>query len=94
MSDEQLEKIRVTLEEILQQTRQQNRLRYHRDFSYPKLIGAVAQLLVLGMTFWAVVGLAEIKDLTMTDGTLLKLLGGVLLQLLALTFFFLDQQER
>jgi len=94
MSDEQLEKIRATLEEILQQTKQRNRLNYHRDFSYPKLIGAVCQLLVMAMMFWAIVGLAEIKELSIADGTLLKILGGVLLQLVALTFFFLDQQER
>jgi len=94
MSDEQLEKIRVTLEEILQQTKQQNRLSYHRDFSYSKLIGSVAQLLVLAMIFWTVVGLADIKDLSMTDSTMLKILGGILLQMVALTFFFLEHQER
>ncbi len=91
---EQLGRIHTTLEEILQQLKQQNRLRYHRDFSYSKLIGAISQLLVIGLLFWIIVGLVDIGEISGSAGTMLKILGAVLLQLVALTFFFLDHQDR
>jgi hypothetical protein len=93
-SREQLAKIQMTLEEILQQLKQQARLSYHRDFSYSKLIGAIAQLLVIAVLFWTLVGLPSMEEISIYWGTLLKLMGGVLLQLVALTFFFLDHQNR
>jgi len=94
LTNEQLGKIQLTLDEILQQLRQQNRLRVHRDFSYTKLIGAISQLLVVGLLFWIIVGAADIGEISGSAGTMLKLLGAVLLQLVALTFFFLDHQDR
>jgi len=92
-TEESLDKIRTVLEEILQQVKQQNRIVYHRDFSYARLIGSVAQLLVVGLLFWAIVGLVDLGEIKGPDATMLKFLGAVLLQLLALTFFFLDKQE-
>lgn len=94
LSREQLAKIQVTLEEILQQLRQQNRLGIHHDFSYMKLIGAIAQLIVVAILFWTLVGLANLEELAPVASTTLKLLGGIVVQLVALTFFFLDRQDR
>ncbi len=86
--------MQVTLEEILQQLKQRNRLNYHHDFSYMKLIGAIAQLLVIAILFWTVVGLAGLEEISVASGTTLKLLAGAMLQMVALTFFFLDHQDR
>ncbi len=93
LSDERLGKIQITLEEILQQLKQQQRMALHQDFSYTKLIGAIAQLLVVGVLFWVVVGLADIGDISGPSATMLKLLGATLLQMVALTFFILSHHE-
>jgi hypothetical protein len=93
-SGDQLGKIQGTLEEILQQLKQQNRAGYQHDFSYTKLMGAVTQLLVIGLLFWTIVGLVDIGEISGSAGTMLKILGAVLLQLMALTFFFLEHQNR
>ncbi len=93
-SQDQLARIQVTLEEILQQLRQQGRLGIHHDFSYMRLIGAIAQLVVVAILFWTLVGLANLEELAPVASTTLKLLAGMVMQLVALTFFFLDHHDR
>ena len=82
------------LDEILQQLKQLARLRQHRDFSLTRLIAVVVQLVVVALVFWIAVGLVELPRLNPVAETWLKLLAATLLQLLALTCFVLDRQER
>ena len=82
------------LDEILQQLRQLTRLRQHRDFSLTRLIAVVVQLVVVALVFWIAVGLVELPRLDPLAETWVKLLAATLLQLLALTCFVLDRQER
>jgi len=87
-------RIEVKLDEILQQLKQLTRLQRHRDFSMVRLIGTVAQLIVVALIFWTIVGLTDLTDSPVATGTTFKLLGAILLQILALTFFILDRQDR
>jgi hypothetical protein len=92
--EERLAGIQATLSEILREMKQQHRLSVHRDFSYSRLIGAVSQLLVIGLLFWTMTGLVDLGEISGPGGTTIKILGAILLQLLALTFFVLDRQEK
>jgi hypothetical protein len=91
--DRDLAAIHTTLEEILQQLKHRNRLGAQSDFSYTRLIASVAQLIVIALLFWTIVGLADLGNLAAPVGTMLKIFAAVLLQLLALTFFFLDHHN-
>jgi len=93
-TNEPQEQILHTLEEILQQLQQLNRVNKHRDFSFTRLIGAIAQILVIGMLFWILVGIADMGEVSIQAATTFKILGATLLQMLALTFFILDQQDK
>jgi len=86
--------IEVKLDRIIQQLQVLTRLREHREFSLPRLIAAIAQLLVIGLLIWTVVFLVDLTDINLQTSTLLKLFGAILLQLIALTFFILDHQDR
>ncbi len=88
------QEIQKTLDEILLQLKQLNRTQKQRDFSFTRLIGAVSQILVIGITFWILVGLADVGNIPAGYETTLKILGAMLLQLVALTFFILDHQDR
>jgi hypothetical protein len=92
--EDRLAKIQTMLSEILLELRQQNRMKIHSDFSYSKLIGAVCQLLVVGLLFWIIIGLADLGEISGPAGTMIKILAAILLQVLALTFFILDRQEK
>jgi hypothetical protein len=91
---DQFQKMQATLEEILHQLKQANRLTYHRDFSYNKLIGAVAQLLVAGLILWTMIGLVDMMEVGSATSTMLKILGATLLQIIAFTFFYLARYEK
>ncbi|NLX03933.1 MAG: hypothetical protein GXY33_02190 [Phycisphaerae bacterium] len=81
------------LDEILQQLRLIARVQQHRDFSLLRLIGIVAQLLVLVLLLWTAVGLLDLPELHPYSSVGLKLLGAIALQMLAMTFFVIDRQE-
>ena len=91
---DKFENIERTLREILLELKQQNRLNIQQDFSYSRLLGAVCQLLVIGLLFWTTVGLADLGEISGPGGTTIKLLGSILLPIIALTFFFLDHQQK
>ncbi len=82
------------LDEILHQLKQLNKVNMHRDFSFARLIGAIAQILVIGMLFWTIVGLIDLGEISLQAATTFKILGATLLQMIALTFFILDQQDK
>jgi len=92
--EDRLAKIQTTLNEILLELKQQNRINVHSDFSYCKLIGSVCQLLVAGLLFWIVIGLVNLGDISGPAGTMIKVLVAILLQVFALTFFILDRQGK
>ncbi len=93
-TNDQQARILHTLEEILQQLKQLNRINRQRDFSFARLIGAIAQILVIGMLFWTLVGVADLGEVSIQAATTFKILGATLLQMFALTFFILDQQDK
>ena len=82
------------LDEILQQLKQLTRARQHRDFSLTRLIAVIVQLAVVAMVFWIAVGFVDLPKLNPITETTLKLLAATVLQLLALTCFVLDGQDR
>ncbi len=82
------------LDEILTQLKQLNKVNMHRDFSFARLIGAISQILVIGMLFWTIVGLIDLGEISLPTATTFKILGATLLQMIALTFFVLDQQDK
>ncbi len=88
------EQIIQKLDEILHQLKQINRVNIQRDFSFARLIGAIAQILVIGMLFWIIVGIIDLGEISIQAATTFKILGATLLQMIALTFFILDQQDK
>lgn len=86
--------IEKKLDEILQQLRHLARLQQHRDFSISRLIASISQLLVMALLFWSVIGVLDLGNLTAGSAMQIKLIAAIVLQLLALTFFILDRQDR
>jgi hypothetical protein len=71
------------LQDILTFLRTRERERYAEDFSLAMLAGALVQILAVGVLIWALIGVIQ-NELVGTE-----LLFGILLQLMALTFFLL-----
>ncbi len=90
---EEMKKLEQVTNEILQQVKQLSKLQRHKDFSFLKLLATVVQILVFGMIFWVIVGIDDIRENTFSAYTLgLKLMGAILLQLIALTFYTIDRR--
>ena len=60
------------------------------DFSLARLAGAVVQILALGALIWAIFAVLRNEP---TGVQIVRLLTGMLLQLIALTFFVLSSKK-
>ncbi len=81
------------MREIRSQLRQSNRLTQQADFSVHKMVGALVQILVLAILFWTAIKSIDMGQVTAPTSVHLTLMVAIVLQLLALTFFFLDRQR-
>lgn len=81
------------LQEILQFLRMVDRRAQREDFSLARLAGAVVQILALGALIWAVFGLIQGPPNVTTGDQLVRLLFGILMQLLALTLFVISNRR-
>ena len=79
--------------DIRNQLRQSNRLAQQSDFSVHKMVGALVQILVLAILFWTAIKSIDMGQVTAPTSVHLGLMVAIVLQLLALTFFFLDRQR-
>jgi hypothetical protein len=85
--------IQHRLDDVAGQLRQLNRMRRHREFSIARLVATIAQLLVVAMMFWIVLGIMDLGNIAENSALTLKFLGALIMQMFALTFFVIDRQD-
>lgn len=87
--DDSSDAVADRLDAILDFLQQQRRAAMHRDFSTSKLLGAVCQMVALGLLLWS--------WMAMIDGdynqAVTRLLSMIAVQLIALTLFVLHQRD-
>jgi D,D-heptose 1,7-bisphosphate phosphatase len=86
---EALASIASRLDALLDLQRQEQRVRLRRDFSTAKLLGAVCQMIALGLLLWSWIAMTEGR----IDHAISRGLTTIAVQLIALTLFVLHQRD-
>ncbi len=89
VGDDSSDAITDRLDAILDFLQQQRRAAMHRDFSASKLLGAVCQMVALGLLLWSWMAMME-SDYNQAVPLLLSMMA---VQLIALTLFVLHQRD-
>ena len=87
--DAGLEAVTKRLDALLDIQRQEHRVRMRRDFSSTKLLGAVCQMIALGLLLWSWVAMTE----NQMPAAISRGLSAIAVQLIALTMFVLHQRD-